>query len=146
VSLLDQDEEALSAARETVEHIPGLAARTSYFLSSVRTLLRAAELQRELGQFEFIYSMGLFDYLTRPVARAVLARLYELLAPGGAVFVGNYHVHNPSRYYMAYWLDWNLHHRSEREFVELAAGLGGAPTVTFDPTGAQMFLTLEKPR
>ena len=44
--------------------------------------------------------MGLFDYLTTPVARATLSRLFELVLPGGALLVGNYHVANRSRTYM----------------------------------------------
>ena len=59
--------------------------------------------------------MGLFDYLTPPVARAVLARLLDLLAPGGALVVGNFHVANRSRVYMDYWMDWPLYYRSEAD-------------------------------
>jgi extracellular factor (EF) 3-hydroxypalmitic acid methyl ester biosynthesis protein len=98
-----------------------------------------------VGRFDFIYSMGLFDYLTPPVARAVLARLFDLLRPGGVLLVGNYHVSNPGRLYMEYWLDWCLYHRTEDAFLELADGLPAASrAITFDPTGCQMFLRLER--
>jgi extracellular factor (EF) 3-hydroxypalmitic acid methyl ester biosynthesis protein len=79
------------------------------------------------------------------VARAVLARLFDLLQPGGVLLVGNYHESNPSRLYMEYWLDWCLYHRTEASFLELADGLPAARRgITFDPTGCQMFLRLER--
>jgi extracellular factor (EF) 3-hydroxypalmitic acid methyl ester biosynthesis protein len=144
LTLLDQDDEALAAARATLERI-GQPRKLSVVNDSVRTLLRDRTATERWGRFDFIYSMGMFDYLTPPVAKAVLARLYELLAPGGALVVGNYHVKNPSRFYMAYWLDWVLYYRTEEEMLSLATGLPGASVkVGFDDTGCQMFLTVER--
>ncbi|GAH98529.1 unnamed protein product, partial [marine sediment metagenome] len=62
-----------------------------YLNASVRTMLATRQLIKEWGQFDFIYSMGLFDYLTPPVATAVLGRLYQLLKPGGDMLIGNFH-------------------------------------------------------
>jgi extracellular factor (EF) 3-hydroxypalmitic acid methyl ester biosynthesis protein len=144
LTLLDQDDEALAAARATIERV-GQPGKLSMVNDSVRTLLKERNATERWGRFDFIYSMGMFDYLTPPVAKAVLARLYELLAPGGALVVGNYHVKNPSRFYMAYWLDWVLYYRTEEEMSALANGLPGAKvTVGFDDTGCQMFLSVER--
>jgi hypothetical protein len=108
-------------------------------------MLRSRDLGQRLGEFEFVYSMGLFDYLTAPVARAVLAKAWELVAPGGTLLVGNYHVDSPSRVYMDYWADWPLVYRTEESFLALAEGLpGAARSVELDETGCQMFLVLEK--
>jgi extracellular factor (EF) 3-hydroxypalmitic acid methyl ester biosynthesis protein len=88
--------------------------------------------------------MGLFDYLTMPVARAVLARLYDLLEPGGVLLVGNFHPSNPSRVYMEYWGDWKLLYRNEESMLELAQDLPGASaSIGFDETRCQMFLRVE---
>jgi extracellular factor (EF) 3-hydroxypalmitic acid methyl ester biosynthesis protein len=148
VTLLDQDPEALTLARTGVarlEKAVGAPLRVEYVADSVRTMLRGRDLAERLGRFHFIYSMGLFDYLTPPVARAVLARLYDLLEPGGVLLVGNYHARNPSRLYMEYWLDWRLYHRTEATFLELAEDLPAARRdVTIDATGCQMFLRLER--
>ena len=123
----------------------GRPLKLSLVNDSVRTLLRRQGAKDRWGQFDFIYSMGLFDYLTPPVAKAVLARLYELLAPGGALVVGNYHEKNPGRFYMAYWCDWVLYYRTEVEMLALTQGLPGATTTLgYDATGCQMFLTVER--
>jgi extracellular factor (EF) 3-hydroxypalmitic acid methyl ester biosynthesis protein len=147
--LLDQDPLALDDARETLlelEQALGGRVDATLVRDSVRTMIRAADLSERWGHFDVVYSMGLFDYLTQPVAKAVLASLYEVLRPGGELLVGNFHVRNPSRVYMEYWMDWVIYYRDETEFVELAAELPGATlSLSFEETGSQMFLSVHKP-
>jgi extracellular factor (EF) 3-hydroxypalmitic acid methyl ester biosynthesis protein len=148
VALLDQDDEALAEARAELiaaDQRTGAQPTVRYIRESVRTMLRSAYLPEMWGDFDFLYSMGLFDYLTPPVAKAVLARLYQLMAPGGELVIGNFHRGNPSRVYMEYWMDWGLYYRSEEEFKALAAELpGAAMDVFFEPKRAQMFMRLTK--
>lgn len=148
--LLDQDPAALSVAQKTAEDIGkalGAPLELEYVSDSVRTLLRARARPAPFGPFDFIYSMGLFDYLNQPVARAVLSQLYAMLAPGGVLLAGNYHRDHPTRHYMAFWMDWVLCVRSEAELSELADGLEGAhATVGFEDTRCQMFLRVERRR
>ena len=81
-----------------------------------------------------------------PVARAVLIKLYELLAPGGTLLLSNFHPRNPSRVYMEYWMDWAIYYRDEAEFLELASDLPDADvSLTTEDTGSQMFLQVRKP-
>lgn len=147
-SLLDQDQQALTEA--TVQ-IQSLEARFGQPLSvdliqeSVRTLLATRVLRARWGDFHFIYSMGLFDYLTPPVAEAVLRKLYALLLPGGEMVIGNFHVDNPTRLYMDYWMDWPLYYRTEQEFLDLASSLEGLKAwIDYDETGVQMLLRIRK--
>lgn len=148
VSLLDQDAHALELARATVGRVEarlGGPVAVRYHQDSVRTMLRTRDLEARFGAQDFIYSMGLFDYLTAPVARAVLARMYALLAPGGVLVVGNFHARTPTRLHMDYWGDWPLTYRTEDSFLALAEGLDPAAcSVGYDATGCQMFLRLEK--
>jgi extracellular factor (EF) 3-hydroxypalmitic acid methyl ester biosynthesis protein len=148
-ALLDQDPHALAAARENVARIEqqrNVRLRVDWHQDSVRTMLRTRDLGSRFGRHHFVYSMGLFDYLTPPVARAVLERMYELLLPGGTLLVGNYHAQNPSRLYMEYWLDWALFLRTEESFLALADGIpGAARSITHEDSRCQMFLRLDKP-
>ena len=148
VTLLDQDPHALELARGAVRRIEarlgaGLSAR--YLEDSVRTMLRTRDLRGRLGEMHFVYSMGLFDYLTGPVARAVLAKTFEVLAPGGTLVIGNSPVASPTRIHMDYWADWPLVYRTEESFLGLAEGLPGVPSLEFDETRCQMFLRLDRP-
>ncbi|EMJ95937.1 class I SAM-dependent methyltransferase [Leptospira alstonii] len=147
-TLLDQDTEALRVARNTVNQFKlerGLVINVRYINDSVRSMLRIRNLREEWGSFDFIYSMGLFDYLTPTVARAVLARMFEMLKPGGRLVIGNFHVSNPDKAFMEYWLDWILYHRTEEEMLELCEDLPGESKVFYDETGCQMFLEIEAP-
>jgi extracellular factor (EF) 3-hydroxypalmitic acid methyl ester biosynthesis protein len=152
LTLLDQDPFALDLARETVRRVEaerGVRLSVRYVQDSVRTMLRSRELKRAVGQHHFVYSMGLFDYLTTPVARAVLAKAYDLLEPGGTMLVGNYHVATPTRWHMAYWADWSLVYRTEEGFLELARELAPEPasvSIQYDESRCQMFMRVRKPR
>jgi len=145
--LFDQDAAALSEAQAVVaacESRLGVPLDVRYVRGSVRTLSQALH-EGGLAELDFVYSMGMFDYLTPPVARHVLFGLYAMLAPGGELLVGNFHPNNPSRIYMEYWLDWVLYYRDEAEFLGLAEGLPAkARRVFFEPAGAQIFLELRR--
>jgi extracellular factor (EF) 3-hydroxypalmitic acid methyl ester biosynthesis protein len=148
-TLLDQDEEALGEAESEIANAArrtGADVRARYIQESVRTMLRTRDLPSVFGRHDFIYSMGLFDYLTAPVAKSVLAKLYEMVEPGGRLLVGNFHVRNPTRTYMEYWMDWVLLYRSDEDMLDLAKALPGARASVFcEGTGSQVFLDVRKP-
>jgi len=147
-TLLDQDQTALTESRQEIQRFErehDARVEISFVQESVRTMLRTPRLSARFGTFHFLYSMGLFDYLTRPVAEAVLSKLYELLVPGGEILLGNFHVGNPTRVYMDYWADWTLFYRTEEEFTALARSLPGARCeISFEETRSQMFLQIRK--
>lgn len=91
------------------------------------------------------YSAGLFDYLNQRSFAALLGGLYDALAPGGHLCVGNVGRHNPTRYTMEYLLDWFLIHRSPAELGEFARGLDPRPgrfEVDAESTGVNLFLRI----
>ena len=147
-TLLDQDPYALYEAADTLGNIEeniGAKADVDYCHGSVRTLFSTGQFKRRWGEFGFIYSLGLFDYLTPRVGSAVLQKLYQLLKPGGEMLIGNFHISNSSRYYMKYWYDWVLYHRTEEEFLDLAKDVCQAEvSLFFENTKSQMFLHLKK--
>jgi extracellular factor (EF) 3-hydroxypalmitic acid methyl ester biosynthesis protein len=108
-------------------------------------MLKNPELGKSWGNFDYIYSMGLFDYLTPPVAKAVIGKLYQILSVGGEMIIGNFHISNASRYYMEYWLDWVLYYRTEHDFMDLLKNVPSAETkIVFEDTGSQMFMQVKK--
>ncbi len=148
-TLLDQDPLAHSEAGALIADIESgfnRHVRVDFLKCSVRTMLFSRKLQQKVGRYDFIYSMGLFDYLAAPVAKAVLKNLYRLLEPGGRMVIGNFHVLNPSTHYMQYWCDWQLYQRTEEEFKTLLEDEDGAEvSVIFEHTRSQMFLSVKKP-
>jgi extracellular factor (EF) 3-hydroxypalmitic acid methyl ester biosynthesis protein len=146
-TLLDQDPEALSQAAEVVERVArkiGAKPHATMVCTSVRTMLGKSKPDERT--YDFVYSMGLFDYLTDTTATAVLSWLYSRLAPNGELVVGNFHARNPSRVFMDYWADWTLWYRNEGQMLRLVDSLPGAKTrVDFEESGCQIFLHIMKP-
>jgi extracellular factor (EF) 3-hydroxypalmitic acid methyl ester biosynthesis protein len=147
-SLFDQDQQALLEAAmliAEIENTQGARVSVDFIKESVRTMIVGKALAEKWGRFNFIYSMGLFDYLTFPVAVAVMSKLYQLLVPGGEMVIGNFHVSNQSRVFMEYWLDWKIIHRSEEDFLRMTESLPGARVqLHFDASRIQMLLHVTK--
>lgn len=148
VALIDQEERVLVYCERTLSP---LAAKTGvklqFIRESVRRLLGAKKLKDALGERDLIYSAGLFDYLNQRSFSALLAGLYDALAPGGHLLVGNVGSHNPTRYTMEYLLDWFLIHRSPAELEQFARDLRPAPVrveVDAEPSGVNLFLRIWK--
>jgi extracellular factor (EF) 3-hydroxypalmitic acid methyl ester biosynthesis protein len=146
ITLLDQDPEALAQAHDVIARLEqklGVKPQATTVCTSVRTMLGKA--QGDEKTYDFVYSMGLFDYLTDTTATAVLAWLYSRLAPGGELVVGNFHARNPSRVFMDYWADWTLWYRNEGQMLRLVDALPGAKTrIDFEESGCQIFLHMMK--
>lgn len=146
--LLDQDYDALEEAKTNISKIPdgGNPYKVNYIKESVRTLLRSSSEQIFLGQFDFIYSMGLYDYLTDSVATALTHKLFSVLNSSGMMILGNYHKENETRKYMEYLMDWVLYYREEESLLELIEGVANlnSSSVHFDNSGTQMFLKATK--
>ena len=146
-SLLDHDPKALAEANTmvtTTEKRLKSKIDAEFINGSVRTVLFSKTLKENWGQFDFIYSLGLFDYLSNPVAKASISNFYKILEPGGEMVIGNFHTSNPSKYYMEYWCDWVLNLRSEKEMLELSDDITpSSRTIIFEDTGSQMFLHIK---
>jgi cyclopropane fatty-acyl-phospholipid synthase-like methyltransferase len=73
---------------------------------------------------DLIYSVGLLDYVSMHRAKALTQKMYELLAPGGRLVIGNMNVCAMSNYWpMEYIVDWSLHYRDEAEMLAWVEGL-----------------------
>lgn len=148
-TLLDQDTDALEEAMANIHNIEKVLNHEIQVVTindSVRTMLKTPDIHKLWGSFHFIYSMGLFDYLTQPVAKAVIESIYSMLEPGGIMLIGNYHVNNLSRLFMEYWLDWVLYYRTEKEMTDLLCDTNAKDvSVFFEEAGCQIFLLAQKP-
>ncbi len=73
----------------------------------------------EVPPQDLIYSIGLIDYFQDRFVIALLDWIYDNLAPGGQVVLGNFHPKNPDRALMDHVLDWRLIHRDEADMNRL---------------------------
>jgi extracellular factor (EF) 3-hydroxypalmitic acid methyl ester biosynthesis protein len=90
VTLLDQDKNALDYA---FNNLSGAARRKCELVQAgVVDILSRKEARWIGGEYDYIYSAGLFDYLDDAVAKVLVNRLVERLSPGGVLDLGNFEV------------------------------------------------------
>ena len=70
---------------------------------------------------DLVYSIGLIDYFDDRMVIKMLDFIYDVLAPGGRVILGNFHPSNQTRALMDYLLEWRLIHRTEADMDRLFA-------------------------
>ena len=122
--LMDQDTEALLNAKKNTQRIilnRGIDVDITFAQISVRDILDVSSQVQEIKNMgiDFIYSAGLYDYLSQPLARALTRELCSLLQPNGQVVIGNFHPNNPTKAISEFSADWRLVHRTEGEMLDL---------------------------
>jgi SAM-dependent methyltransferase len=73
--------------------------------------------------FDFVYSMGIYDYLAQPVAVELTNLIFTMLKPGGRFLVANFVPDLRDIGYMETFMDWRLIYRDETELEALASDL-----------------------
>ncbi len=149
-TLIDQDHEALTHAyrqsrARAMSH--GGAAEVQCLHLSFMQLLKAGSVLQEMPPQDLIYSVGLLDYLAEKRARAVVDALYEQLAPGGRLVIGNVkRSAEASLWPLEFIADWNLIYRSEADMRRLARNLDPAKVeLRSDATDRVVMIVLTKP-
>lgn len=148
--LFDQEKETLevayNGARRGLANSSGQASLECFNLSFGQLLKNTAPLHNG-GRQHFVYATGLFDYLREPTAQALVGTLYDTLAPGGVLLIGNAIGPNRHLFEPEFILDWTLIYRTKEEMRRLAARLPGSAQIEVDeePGGAYWFLRARKP-
>jgi 2-polyprenyl-3-methyl-5-hydroxy-6-metoxy-1,4-benzoquinol methylase len=69
--------------------------------------------------YDFVYSLGLFDYLTMKQSRFLLQRMAEALRPGGKLLIANLDPEAANLGYCEAIMDWWMIPKSTHDFHEL---------------------------
>lgn len=112
---LDQDQDSL----DLVEKQYGSLGLDTAQLS-VKDIVRGNAV---MGQFDLIYSSGLYDYLGKRLAQKLTAQLYKMLSPGGKLILFNVIPNYEEIGYFESFMNWSLIGRDQSEMLELAANL-----------------------
>jgi extracellular factor (EF) 3-hydroxypalmitic acid methyl ester biosynthesis protein len=120
----DQDATSLALiAREQadrpVQPVPG----------TIRQLLTG---KAKFEDLDFIYSAGLYDYLSQSTARRLTARLFEMLKPGANLLIGNFTQFPMEVGYVEAFMDWWLIYRSEAEIRDFTSEIPPQSLATVD--------------
>ena len=79
--------------------------------------------QSRTGEFDFVYSTGLFDYLNQRIARRLVTGMFNMLRPGGILLVANFLPAVRDIGYMETFMGWNLIYRSRSDMMDLTMGI-----------------------
>ncbi len=107
IHLFDQDKEACTASKNKLSNTK---LNVLYHQGNVlKTILGLKD-----TTFDFIYSAGLFDYLTLKASKKLIKKLWAHLKPGGRLLITNAHPGNPTRMWMEYVGNWYLVYKTRR--------------------------------
>jgi len=148
-TLIDQEEEALGIAfrackREIGEW--GSSAQLDLLnLSFVQMMNEGIPLHDPESQ-DFLYCTGLFDYIKESRAQTLICALYDLLAPGGLMSIGNAIGPQDCFWTPEFLGDWSMIYRTRDEVARLGARLpeSAEQEVVPEPGNAYYFLNVRK--
>lgn len=96
-----------------------------------------------LGDFDLIYSAGLYDYLPDVAAKRLTETLKSMLRPRGRLVIGNFASSSHGRGYMDLLMDWHLMYRSTAEFLQILGDTTSFRLRTFsDPHDNVLYVEL----
>ncbi len=141
---LDQDEESLKHAQRQLHSLNRVVQSGFAFKFNNMAIRNVIAKGCPDTDYDLIYSAGLFDYFTEPVAQMAARKLVEAVKPGGQVIIGNFSKDNPSTPFMELILDWHLIYRSEEDLLRIYKGMGSKVWVEKEPLGINLFVVIEK--
>jgi hypothetical protein len=141
ITLMDLDPAALDHARRQIEPLLDQG-RIRCVRENLFRIPQKARARKELGDVDFLFCSGLFDYLDDQAAVAMLTTFWGRLAPAGALLAFNFGPQNTSRDYMEWIGNWYLIYRDRYDMLRLAEQSGldaDRMTVAAEDTGANLY-------
>lgn len=141
IVLVDQDEGALSRAREKLDGKSGLSC--TYHQANVLKYILGKE-HMQCGPRDLVYLFGLMDYFPLKSAKKLIQIIWPCVVSGGLLVVTNAHPSNSTKMWMEYVGDWFLDYKTEEMMYEMADGLPGIVSVELmtDDQGVYQYLEL----
>jgi extracellular factor (EF) 3-hydroxypalmitic acid methyl ester biosynthesis protein len=143
--LLDQDIKALKHSHERLWEIAKVTsspAKLNFVNKAIKNVITRGLPDAD---FDVIYSAGLFDYFSDPVAQLGAKALFKHVKPGGQLVIGNFNMTTPNQFTMRLALDWSLIYRSEEDLNRLFGNLGGDLRIEREAEGVNLFCLIRKP-
>lgn len=110
-----------------VKDNPGLQ-NFKFYHTNVLDMIRSKEAFPKIG-YDFIYSAGLFDYLSDKISFKLIQTLVDSLRKDGVLLVTNFKPNIPDIGYMESYMDWYLIFRTCEELLRLVEPLKANVTV-----------------
>jgi len=142
IHLLDQDEGALKHAQRKIRAL-SVKYPNSFKFQYINKAIKNVIARGLDDKYDLIYSAGLFDYFSDPVAQLAATRLHQALNPKGQLIIGNFNVSNPNSIMMDLALDWHLIYRSEADLKKMFSVLNTKIDVEKEGLGINLFCVIQ---
>lgn len=142
-SLLDQDIEALQHAQKKLKVLER-DLNIKLDLEFIHKPIKHVIAKGMPGNYDLIYSAGLFDYFTDPVAHMAAKRLHAALADRGKLIIGNFSNASLGQLTMDIALDWHLIYRSAEDLASLFQNIGSTFYIESEEEGINLFCHIDK--
>ena len=141
---VDADPQALEHANRVVSTSDHRAAVR--YMSENLVKWSLGRVDHDFGPQDVIYSAGLTDYLDRRLFKALIAKSFTQLKPGGVLIIGNFGPGNPDKTFMDHILQWKLIHRDAEELRDLvrSSGTWESIDVLSEEQGVNLFVRARK--
>jgi extracellular factor (EF) 3-hydroxypalmitic acid methyl ester biosynthesis protein len=94
---------------------------SGYGVEVVPATIRQILTQRVgLGDFDLVYSMGLFDYVQQTVGQRLVWEMFQMLRSRGRLLVANFLPGIRDIGFMESYMDWKLLYRTRQEMLDLS--------------------------
>ncbi len=113
---------AVDVDREALAYVEAQAQRHHIPVHTVQQNALSLAFGKDRFPFQdadVVYSTGLLDVFPDAMMTRMVHRLHPHVRGGGTLLLGGFLPQNPSRAFLEWVLDWNLHHRSEEAVVRL---------------------------
>lgn len=146
-TLIDMDPLALDRASRRLEILLD-EGRLRCIRDNLLRMVQKGGTKEQLGEVDFLFCSGLFDYLDDQTVVATLSEFWNCLSPGGELMVFNFGPANTSRDYMEWIGNWYLIYRDAQTMMDLAEQASfdnNCVTVAAEETGADLYWQARKP-
>lgn len=141
---LDQDLESLQHAQRVIKNIErekNIKVNCKFINKAIKHVI-VGGIEHE--NFDLIYTAGLFDYFTDPVAQMCGQKLYDALSSKGKLIIGNFSTTSPGKITMDIALDWHLIYRSNEDLENLFSHIAEKFYIEHEKEGINLFCHLVK--
>jgi chemotaxis methyl-accepting protein methylase len=141
---IDQDEESLKHAQHELLCLNRIVRSNCNFRFMNLAIKNIINQGLPEDDFDLVYTAGLFDYFTDPVAQLAAKKLFDGLNNDGNLIIGNFSMNNPSRPFLEMVLEWHLLYRSPDDLKRLFGNLSKSIVIEQEKLGINLFAVIKK--
>lgn len=141
-NLLDQDQDALKYAQKNIREQllkEGKEAKVKLIPMDIKDVI----ISGLNDQYDLIYSAGLFDYFSDPVASRACKALFKSLKKNSKIVIGNFNADAPNAFGMLALFDWFLILRSQKDLIRIFNVNGAKLNIEAEPENVNLFCVIE---